>query len=250
MGVPLLIHQMGKVGSTSLLDQLDGSPGYDTLHTHHLDDETLDSVERDYLSRGKRLPDHLVRSRIAKAGLLAAGRPLTIVTAVREPIARNVSAFFQNMDLYDTRFSTDPDEYVAGLIARFLESYPHQVPLEWFDRQVKGPLGIDVYRHPFPHEAGWQVVEENGHRMLILRAETPDAVKVEAVNDFLGTRLSVMPRANAASDKYGELYASFLDLLRLPDDYVDRLLGSTYARHFYSAAEIETFRARWRTVSS
>jgi hypothetical protein len=53
-------------------------------------------------------------------------------------------------------------------------------------------------------------------------------------------------RENASADEpYAEAWSHFIDRIRIPDAYLDVMYGSRLARHFYTASEIEAFRARW-----
>jgi len=49
----------------------------------------------------------------------------------------------------------------------------------------------------------------------------------------------------SAEKPYSEAYGEFLRRVVLNEDYVDRLLGSKYARHFYSPEELGRFRTKW-----
>jgi len=44
---------------------------------------------------------------------------------------------------------------------------------------------------------------------------------------------------------WDRLYSDFLEKVRLPAGRVDEWLGSKYARHFYSDAELAKIRRRW-----
>lgn len=216
MGRPW-VFQMGKVGSSAMIEAIDG------IQVHHLDWGNLL-----YSLRGSYNRHQL------NALLMRAVRPRRIITAVREPVARNLSAFMQNHVARGW----------APTIESFMANFRHDEPLDWFDAEMKPFTGIDVFDHPFPHGTGWQLIDD---RLLVLRAEAPDAAKEEAVSRFLGREVK-LGRANVGEDK---AYAAAYDELRrsVPADYVDRMLGSRYARHFYSAEEIERFRAKWRSLA-
>lgn len=144
-------------------------------------------------------------------------RPARVVTIVREPIARNLSAYFH-------RPRKEPS--VKG----FTEGYAQQIPLEWFDVQFRPSLGVDVYEHPFDHEKGWTVIDHPHWPILILRVEAPDHVKSYALTEFTGVRVDSVAHVNEGADKaYADTYRRFKDDVVLPTDFVDRMLESKYA---------------------
>lgn len=242
---PILIYQMGKVGSSTVERSLKGI-GRPVVHIHHLNPRTRAAVRRQHEEKGLPTPAHY---RAADAVLrdLEQGRQLDVVTLVREPVSRNISAFFQNIRV----FGHDPErlgpERVAELTEQFIERYAHHVPLRWFDDELREMLGIDVYARPFPRSRGHTTLESPRARVLILKSELPDPAKAEALATFLG--LASPPpirRANVGAEKgYREVYAAFLDAIRLPADYLDRMYHSRYARHFYDEQELRAFRQRW-----
>jgi hypothetical protein len=56
-----------------------------------------------------------------------------------------------------------------------------------------------------------------------------------------------MVRANEGGGKnYATLYDDFRKRIRIPASYVDEMLDSRYARHFYSGAELSKVREAWQ----
>lgn len=256
---PILVYQMGKVGSRSLVTALEHAAVGEVLHVHQLNRRSLAALEAKHDRRGFKHPPHIAAARRVLEELLDRGVGLRIVTGVREPIARNASGFFQNLRNFTTLdLRGRPKASTEELTRKFMQEYAQQVVLRWFDRQVKGPLGIDVYRHAFPHERGWQLIEERGeeggeeggHRLLIVRAESSDEAKREGLAALLGQEVGPLRRVNAAEDKaYAQRYEEFKRSLRLDESYVKRMLESRYTRHFYTAAEIAGFYERWLPAS-
>ena len=211
---PVYVFQMGKVGSTSLVEAVDG------IQVHHLHwGNWWRSLRAEYCRH------HLNSLR------MKLDRPTRIITAVREPVARNISAFMQNHRAYGWQPTMET----------FLERFRHEEPLAWFDEEMLPFSGIDVFKHPFPHDKGWQVIDD---RLLILRAETDDSIKQEVISNFLGQPVNLV-RKNVSKDKqYAHSYKSLRNEAP-PIAYVDKMLESGFTRHFYSEAEIANFRSYW-----
>jgi hypothetical protein len=168
------------------------------------------------------------------------------ITLVREPVANNISMFFQIIDQYLGMDRERSDCAIDELIDVFIRSYMHSRPLTWLDAEIKPHFGIDVYQTAFPIDRGYTVLSRGRIRLLVLRCELDDQAKEKAIADFLGLEHFEIVRSNVASDKhYASQYAEFKQRIRLPPALLDQMYESKYARHFYSAAEREQFRARW-----
>ena len=110
--IPVLIYQMGKVGSKSVFWSLSRQyPGV-VLHTHYFNaDHTNWRVRRLY---------HWV---------VAGAMPLIIISLTRDPISRNVSAFFENFERFTAVPFHKANLSLEELKAIFLTKYKHEQPL-------------------------------------------------------------------------------------------------------------------------
>jgi hypothetical protein len=100
----IIVYQMGKVGSSAILKSLQSlNLSKPIFHVHYLTHDAIDGIERKYANLSKPIPKHICTSRILlndiKKSVDGINKKLKIVTLVREPVARNISAFFQNIDL-------------------------------------------------------------------------------------------------------------------------------------------------------
>lgn len=270
---PILIYQMGKVGSSSIRNSLFRctDPGTKLVLMSH---EFLPPRERD-LARISVEPGfeaalvaETERDRQIYQGLPLRARlgwrfrekfytekiyrnfvrrgHVRVITLVREPIATNISMFFQLLDHYLRARPEVQRTDVPALRQLFLRQYNHARPLIWFDAELKATLGVDVYAHPFPQTIGHQRISTEQADVLILKSEVDDEVKSRAIADFLGLDKLELVRSNVAEDKsYAGVYGQFKRQIRLPGSLLSRMYGSRYARHFYSAAELARFRERW-----
>lgn len=251
-GPPVLVYQMGKVGSSTVFTSLLAlDPPREVDHIHLLNnlDAIEDSVRSAYpdpdetlaqIERGRKL-----RARVAR------GRDTQwpVITLVRDPVQRNVSAFFQNLT------EVVPDAYArhargelaaTDLRDAFLERYDHNAPLAWFQTQLEPVFGIDVFSTPFDTARGYATYESPMARLLLIRLEDLGTCGAPAIRDFLQLDRFELLRANTGSEKeYADLYAEFEHRIDLPESYLARMYDSQLARHFYDDAEIAGFRRRW-----
>jgi hypothetical protein len=236
----VLVYQMGKVGSASYAQNLSHSEDIAVFHVHRMGKTQNEQMIAYNLGR-RRVP-RAIKDREWQAiaqFIKSRQAEIHVVSAMRDPIARNISAFFQNLELEDVK-------NVEALIDRFLRCYAHDVPLRWFDEQFRDVLGIDIFRFPFNREQGWDCFRDQQFNCLLLTAEINDAVKLQAIKSFLEIDLRAIERRNEGSRKaYAELYQRFKGQITLPETYLARLLESKVVKHFYTARQIGQFRSHW-----
>ena len=200
-----------------------------------------------------------------------------LATQVREPIARNVSAFFQNLRrvwvhqlppepralclrLLDQKSAAGPDDVhaaAAALVVQFQGRYRREFTDHWFDEEMKGVFGIDVFATPFPRERGWQLYRAGRVRLLLLRLENLAGAFDPAVREWLADspwhgRLEAAERlelrsANEADTKnYALIYREFRQQLALDPALIAQEYATRTATHFYSPEELRGFASKWR----
>lgn len=226
---PILIYQFGKVGSSSLLDSLTPQwPGL-VIHTHSL-------------KKHENEPEQITAAREA---LQRSNQRMFIITTVREPIGRNISAFFQNFER-ETGVSDKQAHSISidRLIEFFLTRFPHDTPLNWFEDHFKNATGIDIFDYPFP-SLGIQTIRHGNIDLLLMQSELPDWLKETAVKRLLGLDQFRITATNVSGNKrYAETYREFLQTFVAPDWYVQKMYGSRLFRHFYSPQQ-EALTALW-----
>lgn len=262
---PLLIYTMGKVGSLTVARSLAAShPELSVYQIHWLDAERLQreeaiarrarrrhgvSIRPAYIWRGQYL-----RRRLAEA------RGWPVVTLVRDPVARNVSSFFQNLRVFygyraERELAAKGEARVLEELSRlFEEEFVPEAkmaavdasPLSWFEIELEPALGIDVFAKPFPIAEGFGCYESPRARLLLIRLEDlarcgKRAFQALGIDDFEPVQRNV-----GDTKGYADLYRRFRETIALPSSYLDRLYGSRLAQHFYTPDEIAAFRARWR----
>lgn len=244
---PVLVYQMGKVGSTALAALINRVPGYGAVQVHRLmPDRTaeirarFDAGERYY--RDMRIEQWVYRH------IIGNDRPVRIVTAVREPLAHSYSAFFQNLPRSTRGGISDPNA-VDALRQRFLGWDDLGAALHWLDLEASRLTGCDLVAQPFDIDRGWSQVEQGRFSILILKAELDDVHKRAAIQDFLGHDPGAVPRANSAEGKaYAVGYQTFIDAVKLPASMAEAWADHRYTRHFYSEAEIRKAIARFSSA--
>lgn len=245
---PVLIYQMGKVASSSIYSSLRTAKDFDVFHVHRLNPDNIELVRKEHVRRGALPPieqeklglylyDEVIKPR---------RKTVRIISLVREPIGRNISAFFENMQSILGMVNAQNIVHSEQLIAYFLRNYHHDVPLTWFDIEMRATTGIDVYKHRFPYEQGYQIINAPPYHLLIMRCELDDGEKEQCIAEFLDTDSFQLSRSNEAiSKEYADAYQTFIDAINVPAEYADRMLSSRYAQHFYSREERQAIHKKW-----
>ena len=260
---PLVVFQMGKVGSSSVTESLkEMDAPFELFHLHVLTHEGIERVHGEYRHASKvhhrpMIARHIVESDYLRRQLDRndPGATWKIISLVRDPVARNISTFFQSLCIYFPELCVGDqqifsDERIPELLETYLEQWDgHHTPLHWFQTELDPVFGIDVYAHPFPKDKGYQIIESGAVSLLLLRLEGLNSTAGPAMEEFLGLRGLELSNHNVAEKKpYAGAYHAFKNRLRLPGAYLDTLYESEYARHFYTEREISGFRQRWQVI--
>ena len=251
----VIIFQMGRVGSTSVLaplmrveskyaiTQSRRSAVYRVYRTHESEDEPFKNLKK---------PNMI-------------WRPISVICPIREPIDRSVSAFFyfyyeqivrQNLENTDipiqdlkTLFLKDsrPHKSLKPRLNRLAE---HDFCLNWFDRHFQTLFSIDVYKTPFDITRKYQEYRRGGTRVLLYRSDLDISEQARLISRFLGVRLEIKPQNEAEHYTYGGLYDRFRESVKLPESYIRRMHNSRFAKHFWSPEELKAAADKWRVGSS
>lgn len=256
---PIIIHQMGKVGSKTV--QLSLMRAYEALgirvpicHSHTLagfdERRQYALLHEQNIERTLAAVEHgeEIRKQIDENP----SQHFNLITLVREPIARNIARFFHNL----AEFIPDWHErYKAGkLNADELQKFFLSIsrsqydPSEWFQIQMKSvpAFGIDVFAEPFSKERGYKIYPGTSRaRLLLIRMENLNDCSKDAMNEFLGIKNFTIHNTNVAEEKdYAALYRAFKNQ-PLPVEYVQKIYSTKVARHFYMDMELLSFAKRW-----
>jgi hypothetical protein len=246
---PVLIYQMGKVGSTSISNSLEKFNIKPIFQLHFLTKNLKETSEdRDFFDTDKRRTIAMKlkkifgmrRGYLIYKNIIAPKKQVKIITLTREPIGRNLSAFFQNFERETGnkyQYSNLTPEEIGDIFIKF---YPHHLPLNWFDKNIKNYLGIDVYEYPFPRKKGFLTIKNGNIDLLILKSELPNQSKEIAIAEFLQlTDFKILDKNIGDKKGYSDLYKKFKENLKLPKSYLEEMIHSRYFNHFYTEAEIK-----------
>lgn len=238
-----VVYTFGKVGSTAVAGALSRA-GIQTHDIHSLDPAILKRQARTALKRDDFPPHHVSLSMVLRDRLRRRPPHLWFISLVRDPVAVRISSFFENLPYRVDGLSVDsPTE---ALIEGFLAEVKLDYQLHWFDREYRDQLGLDVAALPFDREARVSVYPDE--RLILMRADCPDATKSTTLARVFGCDVTVA-RGNVGAQKpYAEAYARACEAIRFPGQTLDPVYGSAHVRQFWTEAEIRDMRAAWAAL--
>ncbi|MDY6905430.1 MAG: putative capsular polysaccharide synthesis family protein [Thermodesulfobacteriota bacterium] len=218
-GDPLIVFQMGKVGSKSIYNSLKKSAIKSIFHTHYLNYNHQYAFIR-------RLYELVVNQK----------KPTRIISLTREPFSRNVSAFFETLPRY--AISNTHHVNTDDLANIFFHKFYHDEPLLWFDTQLKRVTGFDVYQHQLidnQYIAG----SSRNFKILVLKSELSNSLKEEIISNFLNIKFKIR-NANLTKDKQiSTTYTDFKKRIAYDENFVSAIIKSRYFDHFYGSDQNE-----------
>jgi hypothetical protein len=249
------ILSMPKCGGSSVKSTLLHSfPDAEIMHLHVYSLKTIQQIAEfagrtAYPLALERLSLHVARASAARTLMNHLdSRNVFFLSGVREPVALAVSAFFQVYFVPDQPAPSYSVEQIREKIESAQDSWLNWAELDqWFDNELLVASGHDVFERPFPIEKGYDVFCKGGTRLLVYRLEN-----METLLDSIAELAWVLPsilhlqKTNIGKEKsYGDAYRNVVKNLKFSDAFLDRVYGSRYATHFYSATEIAAYRSRW-----
>ena len=233
---------MGKNGSASVYQTLKTRfPHLNIFHVHFLSDSGLEEAEAFANRNGQTLEANKIKTVIDQNP----NKVLRIITLVREPMARDVSDLFHNLSIYMKKFGMKEFD-IDELINNFLNKFDYEYTLEWFDKELRNFLNIDVFEIPFPHDVKYKILKKGRIEVLIMRTEDLSNVFCDAMKEFTGVHFKKLINSNVARNKeYAQLYFSFIEALPVTAKNLDERYNTKYTHHFYTDEEIDRFRKKW-----
>lgn len=248
---PVIVYNMGKVGSRSVYETLvDLDLGVEVHHAHVLHDldRMAGAIKKQFANPVNSLAVIEQGKRLRMSIEADPGLRWNIITLVRDPLAQTVSRFFQSIEevIPDAQKRLNKGTLRKDDIFDAFMQWPRHPALVWFDNQFKTVFGIDVFSKPFPTEKGYDIIRAGRFSVLIIRLEDLDSCAESALNEFFGIPGLKLKKTNVGADKwYKDIYRQLVSDIVLPDEYLAEMYGSKLASHFYTQAEIDGFRAKW-----
>ena len=238
----VIVFTMGKVGTLTICNSLDRvnikhvhphSLRYTQPGIHFLKNVNLSFLRKIfyfYKTISKRLKVNL---------WLGLSKEIIIITGVRDPFSRAISAFFEQSHY----LGIDPDNMdYQKTYKEFLNYYDLEGTANWFDNEINETFNIDIYLEKFDREKGFQVINKGKVRMFIYRIDKLNSLEKE-LQLFIGNKKMVLESTNITnpSTNYTTLKSQYLYSTK----EFESISKTRYLQHFYTSEEIGSLKKRW-----
>jgi len=242
---PLLIFTMAKVGSLSVYQSLKKAGLTSVFHIHTLNEKEIENGIKQCFDNGiypgSRSPVFLLNK-----ALRDNKQKVKVVSIFRNPVERNISAFF---DAFTLHMGVAPEQYKGDLetIEKvFHKKLQHNYAIDWYDTHFKEALCLDVYQYPFDKQKQFTMLSNDNVEVLLLDSRLNDAKKEELIKDFCDTANFQLQNVNVtAQAKHANLYADFKEYIRFRESYLNHQLDSKYASHFFTQEDRQALKNKW-----
>lgn len=243
---PVLIFTMAKVGSSSVYHSLKKQTNIACFHIHSLSiEEELQSqaiCKEKGVYPGSRSPVPLLHEK-----LLSKDQGFKVISLFRNPIERNLSAFFEAFEIHmgvpAHRFKGNLEDIERS----FYKNLDHSYCKDWFDNHFKMSLGIDVYDHAFAKTKAYTNLKGHKADILLLKSTLDNRVKSQHIGAFCGLKNFKLENYNVTNTKdTAELYAAFKSYISFPKSYLESQLESKYMNHFFTEQEKKELYTTWQ----
>lgn len=256
---PVLIYQMGKVGSTTILYSLkEARLKNPVIHIHFISND-IKKYREAHERAGIRPPPYQFFLGEALNNMIPKikKRGSTIISLVRDPVALAVSDVFQNPlfagpQIMDKSGNFLPQIVVQPLKERLTTGSVVGYMENWFDKELNGVFGIDVFKKPFPVNDGFSFYR-NGHiHALVIRLEDLSKKGPFVIAKLLrfSKPIKLLRRNVREMSEEGRAYQNVLSTLKLDPTLLESIYSSKLVRHFYSEDLIHTFTSKWSTATT
>ena len=251
---PVLIYQMGKVGSMTVYNALENSSVKNAiLHIHFLSPDLQTHRNTFKQSNVYPLPHHIYLGEAIQREIRRLKKPrIKIISLLRDPIAFVLSDIFQNPHFTKESVGTksgliDPQKALKYLEQELRISDTFAYVYEWFDREIKHMFDIDVLSDPFAKDSGVQVYYKNKVKLLLIRLENLTEKGPKAIQSFLDldNPLLLKARNERADLNNSDAYKEVKNKICLNRTLCEEIYSSKFVQHFYDQPMIDSFIAKW-----
>ena len=242
----IFIYQMGKVGSTSINAALiRNGVGVKQIHCYKLFNM--------YNLNEPRLINvlfHKISSHLYKLAFFLRKKNMKIITLMRDPVARNLSAEFHELDtILNKYFKEDASRRYNSIEKCILESMNLYVnkamPFSWFKDELEYFTNVNIFDYSFDKNNGYSIYEKGKYKILVLTCEKlKDNVNV--IKDFVGLNELELINQNVGKNKwYSFIYNEFRRNYSISMDDCETYYNNDIVKFFYNQDTILSFKQNW-----
>lgn len=170
--------------------------------------------------------------------------PHKIITSVREPIQRDISAYMESFYPSWVNLKEEVNFDLKQNVTNYLKhnaKTKYGYLFDYYDI-FYDITGIDIYKYPFDREQGYGIIREKNWEILLLKLEKLND-NVSVIADFLNIPDFHLYTENVGAEKwYKYLYKNLKADIEIPQEVIDKYyIGNERMDYFYTDSEKATF---------
>lgn len=242
----IVVLQPGKVGSTSIAKSLEKAK----LHYIHLHSLSFGNWLNPDIHNSYGIWHQWEKSPIEKLGSVHQSQKIKIISLVRDPIGRSIADYFEGLGSEYSKYDSDKNFNLYQEINKFIEKEARVGKFgyifEWFNQEIKGFFGIDVYKYRFDKEKGYQIICKDNIEILLIKMEKMNDCQ-EVLGQFVEVEDFKLERGNVGNKKlYKFAYEEAKKNIKIPKNILDfYYIGNEAMDYFYTEEEKQEFSKKW-----
>lgn len=158
---------------------------------------------------------------------------IKIISGVRDPFSRSISAYFEQVH-YNGGI---PSDWGFEDIKKDFEARVDFLAQDrWFMQEFIKFTGIDIYDMPFDNAKGYCELKNGKMNALVYRIDFLNRLS-PALSDFCGDRVDLINANDSSDNEVGSIYSAFKKRYRFPKSLAMTILESKSFNHFYNKNE-------------
>lgn len=249
---PIIILTPGKVGSSSIYYAFKKFFPNHVYHIHRLSRNGINKSMLYHKNSDRRsIPLHLITADLLERRLIKYKGRISIISIQREPIAREISSFMQNIEFYKNSIENKDMsiniEKAQSILTNNLADSTSRRSTDWIDDEIGKNLGIDIYKDPFNQKKQFKIYENNRYSLLIMKMETMESVFSQAISEFLKICFDIeLKNKNIGAKKYyASDYKEIINSIEINKSVIDDIYNYKFVKYFYSDKELLYFKKKW-----
>ncbi len=192
-----------------------------------------------------------------KEEFLKLNKPLKIITAVREPISRDISSMYQGIEfIFDSpminklNLQNNSEHFMTNggdaqeIFDLHFNSKDGVNSVNDFINDFKENI-IDLLAYPFDKNLGYSIIKDAGVEVFVYQLEKIESI-ISPLNDWLGCSIDSLVLGNLAENKWiSNSYNQAKNDIKIDLGYLEKSYTSDWVKHFYSDEDISKFKSKW-----
>ena len=236
---PVVIYTPGKVGSSSIVNSL-RSLGVDEVQPHSLRYSIPGVYFVSAPSTHLQKLYYLLKTALLRVKTMAykachIGREVKVISLVRSPAERNISAFFEHFHHLGVG---EINDFTAQELAELFYKYgDYDAQERWLSEELKAVFDIDLYE-ALSFDVGRPVTVSRGNvKLFFLRMEDLNGC-FDELKLWLGLPgLTLIPTNRSEYKEYAVVYKETKSIILNNADYISAIENTYFFKSFYSSGK-------------